>query len=226
MQKQLITDKQLVSRYIKGDESALAILVNRYKQSVFDYIQSFVKDEEKAEDIFQDTFMKVITTLKKGGYKEQGKFLPWVLFIARNLVMDYFRNKKKKKTISFIKRKDGKVVDIFDTIHVPEPTRENDFMDTHKRKRVRTLVRCLDRELQEVIILRHNFGMTFREIAEQSDLSINTILGRMHSAIKKLNIIIKEQEINFDSKRSSSASRRPMAPRQCSSSASARAVLA
>lgn len=197
MQKQLICDQQLVGQYIQGDESALSEIVERYKHKVFEYILTYVKDKEKAEDLFQETFFKVITTLKKGGYNEQGKFLPWVLCIAHHLIMDTYRAKKKNITISTLKNEDGKEVEIFDVLMVPEQTHENDIIKVQQRKKLRNLIRQLDKEQREVIILRHYFGMSFREISERKDMSINTALGRMHYALINLNKIIKEQKIDF-----------------------------
>ena len=197
MRKQLISDQQLVGQYIKGDESALAEIVERHKHRVFEYILTYVKDKEKAEDVFQETFFKVITTIKKGGYNEQGKLLPWILCIANHLIMDTYRAKKKNITISTLKNEDGKEVEIFDVLVLPQQTHENDIIKIQLRKKLRTLIRRLDKEQREVIILRHYFGMSFREIAERKEMSINTALGRMHYALINLNKIIKEQKIDF-----------------------------
>jgi len=197
MRKQLICDKQLVSRYIKGDESALVELIELHKRKIYEYIFSFVKDRDKTEDLFQETFYKVITNMKKGSYNECGKFLPWVLSISRNLIMDSFRNGKKLVTISRIKDKDGKAVELLEVLDVPDEDHKNDLISIESRKKVRHLIRCLDRDQQEIIILRHYFGMSFREIAERNEMSINTALGRMHYALNNLNKIIKEQGIEI-----------------------------
>ena len=197
MCKQLICDQQLVSEYINGDEAALSEIVDRHKHKVFEFILTYVKEKEKAEDLFQETFFKVITTIKKGGYNEQGKFLPWVLRIAHHLIMDTYRAKKRHVTITTLKNDAGKEVEIFDVLVVPDQTHENNLVKTQLRKKLRNLIRHLDKEQREVIILRHYFGMSFREIAERKDMSINTALGRMHYALLNLNKIIKEQKIDF-----------------------------
>ncbi len=197
MRKQLICDKQLVSRYIKGDESALVELIELHKRKIYEYIFSFVKDRDKAEDLFQETFYKVITNMKKGSYNECGKFLPWVLSISRNLIMDSYRNEKKLVTLSTIKDKDGKAVELLEVLDVPDEDPKIDLISLESRKKIRPLIRCLDRDQQEIIILRHYFGMSFREIAERNEMSINTALGRMHYALNNLNKIIKEQGIEI-----------------------------
>lgn len=197
MQKQLICDQQLVSQYLNGDESSLATLVELHKRKIFDYIYKFVKNKDIAEDVFQDTFFKIIETLKKGAYKEEGKFVSWALCIAHHKVMDYFRNKKRMKTVSIIIDNNDKEVDIFDRMIVSEISEESKIIKGQVKKKVRKLIRHLNFEQREMIILRHSFGMTFREIAERSDIPINTALGRMHCALRNLNKIIKEQGIDF-----------------------------
>lgn len=198
MRKQLICDQQLVSQYILGDESALALIIERHKEKIFDYILNIVKKKEVAEDIFQDTFFKVIQTLKKGQYNEEGKFLSWVLCIAHHQVMDYFRMSKKKKTISTLKNNEGIDVEIYNILVLPEQNCENRIVKTQVRKKVRRLIRCLDIEQREVIILRHYFGMSFKEISERMEIPLNTALGRMHYALINLNKIIKAQDLDFD----------------------------
>ena len=197
MHKQFVNDEQLVSQYIKGDESALAKIVELHKQTVFDSIFAIVKKKEIAEDLFQETFFKVIVTLKKGKYNEQGKFLPWVLRIANNIVMDYFRT-RNNKTISTIKNNKGQDIEIFDVLHFPDQSQETGIAKTYVRKKVRRLIRCLDFEQREMVILRHYFGMSYKEIADRKEICLNTALGRMHYAIRNLNRILVEQNVDFE----------------------------
>lgn len=184
------TDQELVKNYLNGNESAIAELINRHQQRVFAYIRMLVKETTLAEDIFQDTFVKVVHTLKSGNYNEEGKFLPWVMRIAHNLSIDHFR---KAKRIQLVQPKDDE--DVFRTIGNNEDTIEDKLIKSQVLKDIKRLIRELPQEQQEVLILRHYADMSFQEIAEYTDVSINTALGRMRYALINLRKIIKKNDI-------------------------------
>jgi RNA polymerase sigma factor (sigma-70 family) len=180
-----LSDQELLNRYINGDEIALEKLIYRHKDKVYSFILSKVKDVELAEDFFQDTFIKVIKTLKLGNYNEEGKFLPWVMRIAHNLVIDYFRKNNRFKKVN-PKGKNDEDLDIFDTIASDYKNYlENDEFLNNKIL-VKKLIDLLPHEQKEVIKLRHYYDMSFKEIAEYSNVSINTALGRMRYAVINL----------------------------------------
>ncbi len=193
--KQLIDDQELVNQYISGEESALCTLIKRHKRRIFSYIMHTVKDKALAEDIFQDTFIKVISTLKKGHYNEEGKFLPWVLRISHNLIIDTFRRDKRMPTISGGTNEDGEDFDIFSLLGEFDRTAEQDIIQVQIRKDIRKLVECLPAEQREVLMMRHYYDMSFKEISEQTNVSINTALGRMRYALINLRKMIEEKDI-------------------------------
>jgi RNA polymerase sigma-70 factor (ECF subfamily) len=190
MRSSQVQDQELVRNYINGHEEALSELVNRYQQKVFTYIRMLVKDSALAEDIFQDVFVKVIHTLKSGNYNEEGKFLPWVMRIAHNLSIDHFRRSKR---MPMVQQKDD--VDIFRTFRMDEANVEDKMIKDQILKDVKKLIKELPPEQQEVLILRHYADMSFQEIADFTDVSINTALGRMRYALINLRKIIKQKEI-------------------------------
>ena len=181
--KQFINDQELVHLYINGNEPALSTLIHRHKKQIFSHIVQLVKNKAVAEDVFQDTFIKVINTLKKGNYKEEGKFLPWVMRISHNLVMDHFRREQRMLTISGNTGKDGKEFDIFSVIGIYDKNREQEIIEKQIEKDVRKLIDALPDEQKEVLMMRHYFDMSFKEISEQTNVSINTALGRMRYAL-------------------------------------------
>lgn len=193
--QQFTDDQELVNQYVNGEESALAILIHRHKGRIFGYIMHTVKSRALAEDIFQDTFIKVISTLKKGHYKEEGKFLPWVLRISHNLMIDHFRREKRMKTVSGGTDSDGKSFDIFTLIGAYDKSIEQDMIETQIRKDIRKLIEFLPLEQREVLIMRHYFDMSFKEISEQTNVSINTALGRMRYALINMRKMIEEKNI-------------------------------
>lgn len=193
--KQLIDDQELVNQYISGDESALSILIHRHKRQIFSSILRAVKSKALAEDIFQDTFIKVIHTLKKGHYKEEGKFLPWVIRISHNVMIDYFRREKRVSKISGGTDPDGTTFDIFSVIGAYDKSIEQEMIETQIRKDIRKLVAQLPLEQRQVLILRHYFDMSFKEISEHTNVSINTALGRMRYALINMRKLIEEKEI-------------------------------
>ena len=184
------SDSKLVKLYIAGDERALELLVSRHQQKVYSYIISRIRDEELANDIFQDVFVKIIQTLKKRQYNEEGKFLPWVLRIAHNLVIDHFRREKRMPTIS-----PNSEFDIFDVIRDETPTTEAALIWDQIEGDIRKLIEYLPDEQKEVLRLRHYNQMSFKEIAEKTDVSINTALGRMRYALINLRKLIEKHNV-------------------------------
>lgn len=192
MNRNLISDKDLVHLYVSGDESALAILLSRHKSKIYTSIYLLVKDRYLAEDIFQDTFIKVINTLKGGKYNEEGKFLPWVMRIAHNLVIDHFRKEKRTPTIT-----NSEGFDIFDVIGVSEESTEDKLLREQSHSDLRALIQKLPEEQKEVLIMRHYADLSFKEIADLTGVSINTALGRMRYALNNLRRMIQEKEQSF-----------------------------
>lgn len=188
----LLTDNELITSYKAGNEASIQILIYRYKRKVFNYILMIVKDKYLAEDIFQDTFIKVIYTLKTGNYNEEGKFLPWVNRIAHNLIIDHFR---KNKRIPFIENGDD--YDIFSTIRVYDECIETKIVTEQIHADIKNLIEFLPEEQREVLKMRHYSEMSFKEIAEQTDVSINTALGRMRYALINLRKLIKDNNVSI-----------------------------
>ena len=190
VRKQIIPDSILVSNYIKGDEASLSILINRHKQRLFSFIYSKVHDRNITEDVFQDTFIKVIRTLKKGNYNEEGKFLPWVMRIAHNLVIDYFR--KNNRMPSF---QNTDEFDIFSVLKDGGLNAEKQIIQDQIFADVRELVNELPTEQKEVLLMRIYKDMSFKEISENTGVSINTALGRMRYALINMRKLIEKHKI-------------------------------
>ncbi len=188
-----LSDYSLVQQFIEGDTRSIEILVNRHKNRVFSYILLIVKNQELAEDIFQETFIKVIKSLKRGKYVENGKFVSWVLRISHNLIIDHFRKEKLKATIS----NDSCEVDIFNSKKFSETTIEDDLVSKQIFSEVKDLIKELPEDQQQVIYMRHYMDMSFKEIAEQTDVSINTALGRMRYALINLRKLIDEKNLSL-----------------------------
>ncbi len=182
------TDEQLVSEYISGSEIALEELLSRYQQKVFSYILMVVRNKELAEDLFQDTFIKVINTLRSGNYREEGKFSQWIMRISRNLIIDYFRRNQK---MNFVENNYG--VDIFDGFSEPSMSIEQLIITNQIHDSLRSLIALLPEEQKEVLKMRLYQDMSFKEIAEQTNVSINTALGRMRYAILNLRKLAEEK---------------------------------
>ena len=183
-------DSFLVSEYINGSERALEVLILRHKMKIFNFINSKVMDRDTAEDIFQDTFIKVIKTLKRGVYNEEGKFLPWVMRIAHNLVIDFFR---KSNRISVFENRDE--FDIFQLISDDMPNMEGEMIDRQVVNDLQKLIVELPEDQKEVLTMRMYKDMSFKEIAESTGVSINTALGRMRYAIINLRKLIEDHQI-------------------------------
>ncbi len=190
MCKNICEDSVLIKEYIGGKEIALELLIKKHQQKIFSFIYSKVHSKDVTEDIFQDTFIKVIKTLKKGNYNEEGKFLPWVMRIAHNLVIDYFR---KNNRMPFFNNSDE--FDIFSII-------SDDALNTEKRiikdqilLDVKNLIEELPKEQKEVLKMRIYMDMSFNEISENTGVSINTALGRMRYALINLRKVIEKNKI-------------------------------
>lgn len=185
-----LNDRELVSLYQKGDEGALSELINRHKDKLFTSIVLLVKDQYLAEDIFQETFIKIIDTVRSGRYTEKGKFLPWAVRIAHNLCVDHFRKIKRTPVI-----RTGDDKDIFNILPFSDPGAEEVMMARQSHERVRKMLYQLPPEQREVIILRHYAGLSFKEIAQQTGVSINTALGRMRYGLINLRKMMAEKQI-------------------------------
>ena len=184
------TDADLVKSYINGSEIALETLVNRHKLQIFNFINSKINDRDTSEDIFQDTFIKVIRTLKNGLYNEEGKFLPWIMRIAHNLVIDHFRKSNRIPTIE-----NKEEFDIFQFVSDAAPNAENILIEDQILKDIQKLIQELPDDQKEVLIMRLYRDMSFKEIAENTKVSINTALGRMRYAIINLRKLIEDHKI-------------------------------
>lgn len=192
METKLISDKELIRQYVDGSEASFEIILNRYKDRVFSYILFTIKDRTLAHDIFQETFMKAIRTLKKGGYNEEGKFLPWINRIAHNLIIDHFRRNQKFPTTS-----GGPDFDIFDIIQDTNPSIEDETIKDQVLADVKKLIYKLPSDQKEVLMMRLYYDMSFKEIAEQTNVSINTALGRMRYALINLRKMMDKNKITY-----------------------------
>lgn len=188
------SDQDLVQLFLKGHSSSLDELLQRHKSKIYSFILSKVKNQALAEDIFQDAFFKVITSLKKGKYNEEGKFLPWVMRISHNLVIDHFRKQKRIPIVG--KSKMFEDFDIFDVIDNKESTKEQDLIVVEQTQLLKNLIQTLPHNQREVLIMRHYEDLSFKEIAEKTGVSINTALGRMRYAL--INIRKQMEENNLD----------------------------
>ena len=187
-----LSDAQLVSNYILGEEVALSVLINRHQARLYGFIFSKIQDRDATEDVFQDTFIKVIRTLKRGNYNEQGKFLPWVMRIAHNLVIDYFR--KNNRMPKFKNKGD---FDIFSVLSDDSPNAENKIVENQIADHVRILLEELPEDQKTVIKMRIYQDMSFKEISENTGVSINTALGRMRYGLINLRKMIDKHNISL-----------------------------
>lgn len=185
-----LTDQQLIHLYLDGDANALATIIVRYKDKIYTSIYLLVKDKYLTEDIFQDVFIRIIDTLKGGRYTDEGKFLPWAMRIAHNMCVDHFRKVKRTPTI-----KTSEDRDIFEVINFSEPGADQKMMNGQSHDRVRKMVDMLPEDQREVIILRHYADLSFKEIAELTQCSINTALGRMRYGLINLRKMMTEKQI-------------------------------
>ena len=190
MRDKLTPDSTLVSSYIKGNEASLEILIKRHQQRLFSFIYSKVKDKDITEDIFQDTFIKVIRTLKRGNYNEEGKFLPWVVRISHNLIIDHFRKSNRMPAFN-----NTDEFDIFSVISDGVLNAEKKIIKEQIHADVKELIKELPEEQREVLVMRMYKDMSFNEISENTGVSINTALGRMRYALINLRKLIEKNKI-------------------------------
>ena len=187
------SDYELIKRFIKGEQSCFEQLIHRHKNKVFTYISLYIRDQALAEDIFQDTFLKVIQSVKNGKYYDNGKFISWVMRIAHNLIIDHFRRIKQMNTIS----NDNYESDLFNSTRFAEDSVEDDMVNRQIQKDVRKIINQLPDDQREVVILRHYADLSFKEIAEITNVSINTALGRMRYALINMRKIMEENKISL-----------------------------
>ena len=190
MNSKSVSDATLVSQYIQGDETSLSMLIKRHQQRLYSFIYSKVYDRDVTEDVFQDTFIKVIRTLKRGNYNEEGKFLPWVMRIAHNLVIDYFR--KNNRMPKFNNSGD---FDIFSVLSDNSLNAEGELVQSQIVHDIRAMVEKLPEEQKSVLVMRMYNDMSFKEISENTGVSINTALGRMRYALINLRKLIEKHNI-------------------------------
>ena len=191
MNVQVLSDQVLLNHYLSGDRSAISQLIERHSRRVKDYIHMMVKDRDVADDIFQETFIKAVRVIDEGRYTDNGKFLSWILRIAHNQVIDHFRAQRQNNSVS--EAEAG--YDVLGTLKLSERTVEDSMVCEQIERDVRALVELLPSEQREVVIMRYFSGLSFKEIAEQTDVSINTALGRMRYALINLRRMIKEKNL-------------------------------
>lgn len=192
MKLKALGDKDLINLYLEGDQKAFEILLTRHKNKIYTSIYLFVKDHDLAEDIFQEVFIKIIDTLRKGKYNHEGKFLQWAMRISYNLCVDYFRRSKRRTKVS-----PSETFDIFDVLEVKDDNMETNMIKSQTYNKVRELVDLLPPEQREVVILRHYADMSFKEIASLTRVSINTALGRMRYALINIRKMVDEHHIKL-----------------------------
>lgn len=190
MNLQKLNDKDLILSYLEGDQKAFETLLNRHRNKIYTSIYLFVKDPDLAEDIFQDVFIKIIDTLRKGKYNHEGKFLQWAMRISYNMCVDQFRRSKRRTKVSATE-----TFDIFDVLETNEENMETRIIKSQLHQKVRDLVDQLPDEQREVVILRHYADMSFKEISQLTRVSINTALGRMRYALINMRKMVNEREL-------------------------------
>ena len=191
MNTQVLSDQVLLNRYLSGDRGAISQLIDRHSNRVRDYIRMMVKDADLADDILQETFIKVVRVIDQGRYADTGKFLSWVLRIAHNQVIDYFRSQKNSKTIN----ESDSGYNVLGTLRFAEATVEDKMVSEQIAADIRRMIDKLPEEQREVVMLRYFSGLSFQEIADQTDVSINTALGRMRYALINLRKMINDHNI-------------------------------
>ena len=187
-----LSDQELVKNYINGDNSSFEVLLNRHKNRVFAFIMSKIQNKDLSEDIFQDTYVKVVNSLQKGKYNEEGKFLPWVMRIAHNLVIDHFRKQKKMQMI-----RSNNDFDIFDVIKDSKINADEKLIKDQIFSDLNSLIDKLPSDQKEVLKMRYYEELSFKKIAEHFDISINTALGRMRYALINLRALSKKHHVDL-----------------------------
>ena len=191
MNVQVLSDQVLLNNYLSGDRNAISRLIERHSRRVRDYINMMVKDRDVAEDIFQETFIKAVRVIDEGHYTDNGKFLSLILRIAHNQVIDHFRAQRQSKAVT----ESEAGYDVLGTLRFAERTVEDSMVSDQIERDVRALVELLPAEQREVVMLRYFSGLSFKDIAEQTEVSINTALGRMRYALINLRRMIKEKNL-------------------------------
>ena len=191
MNVQVLSDQLLLNSYLSGDKGAISQLIERHSRRVREYIRMMVKDADVADDIFQETFIKAVRVIDEGRYTDNGKFLSWILRIAHNQVIDHFRSLKQQKQVN----ESDAGYNVLGTLRFAEPTVEDNMVSAQINDDVRRLVELLPDEQREVVKLRYYSGLSFKEIAEQTNVSINTALGRMRYALINLRKLIKDANL-------------------------------
>jgi RNA polymerase sigma-70 factor (ECF subfamily) len=188
-----MTDEELVILYVQGSNPAFDVLLNRHKNSIYTYIYYTVRDSDLTEDIFQETFLKVITTIKQGRYTENGKFKAWIMRIAHNLIIDNFRQERNENAIS----NDEPEIDLFNDVRLCEDTIEDRMVKNQVLADIRKMIKHLPVNQREVLEMRYYHDMSFKEIADATGVSINTALGRMRYAILNMRRMAEEHKIEL-----------------------------
>ena len=191
MNATVLSDQVLLNNYLQGDSSAISQLIERHSKRVRDYIRMMVKDADTADDLMQEVMIKVVRVIDEGRYTDKGRFLPWLMRIARNRVLDYFRAQKQAKTIN--EAEAG--YDILGTTRIMEHSIEDEIITEQTAEELRTLIEMLPDEQRDVVKMRYYEGLSFKEIAEQSNVSINTALGRMRYALINLRKFMREKKL-------------------------------
>lgn len=191
--KSLKTDYELISSFIKGDEKSIEILILRHKSKVYSYINLYIRNRDLADDIFQETFLKVVQSLRSGKYQDDGRFLSWVMRIAHNLIIDHFRHEKQ---LGLVLNEDYEA-DLFNSRKLADENIEDSIVRRQVLRDVRKLIGNLPDDQREVVIMRHYAGMSFKEIADMTGVSINTALGRMRYALINMRKLMVEKNITL-----------------------------
>lgn len=186
-----MNDRELLTAYSSGNGDAVSVLIERHRKRVFDYIRMMVKDPDLADDLFQETFIKVVKSLRERRYEDNGKFLAWVMRIAHNQVIDHFRRQKQQNNV----RNEDAGYDLLNNKKYSDRTVEETMISDQITSDIRKLVEYLPAEQKEIVIMRHYLDMSFKEIAEQTGVSINTALGRMRYALINLRKLIEEKQL-------------------------------
>ena len=192
MQVMLLNDRELILQYLEGNEKAFEILLERHKAKIYSSIYLFVKEKALADDIFQEVFIKIIDTLRRGKYNHEGKFLQWAMRIAYNMCVDHFRRSKRRPTVAPTEE-----FDIFDVLQVADDNVEKSIIRSQTHNKVRGLIDMLPPEQREVVILRHYADMSFKEISQLTRVSINTALGRMRYALINMRKMIADNAVTL-----------------------------
>ena len=191
MKSTMLSDQALLEMYQQGSREAVSQLLERHTRRVRDYVRMMVKDSDAADDLTQEVLIKVVKVLDEGRYTDKGRFLPWVLRIAHNRVLDYFRAQKQVKTVS----ESSAGFDILGSKNFAEPSIEDNIISEQRAEEIRALVEELPEEQREVVKMRYYEGLSFKEIAEHTGVSINTALGRMRYALINMRQMIKKRNL-------------------------------